>query len=210
MKIISILNLLFCFQFDAVNAQNSNDRQVEMQRQIESIIKARNAMIRSLLDDSNLGGLDKHFEDLLKNFDIDNIENFGTNNLNPVVGEYDWRDFDNEVIFVLKVKQIKDKPLDIKIEKGMIRIKGDVQVVSQNETKNIKKKAKVHFERSFIIPNGVDETSPEFETKSGELLIKFKKNRDKVKIKNPFKKGLKSPGQDDRRPVDKSVDDLST
>ncbi|MDD4976395.1 MAG: hypothetical protein PHY93_18700 [Bacteriovorax sp.] len=53
------------------------------------------------------------------------------------------------------------------------KLKGDVESVDLNSTKS-KKITKVHFERTFSIPAGVDQTDPDFENKAGELLIKFK------------------------------------
>lgn len=166
------LPLLILFIHSLAFGQNSK-RQDEVQLQIEQLMKAREEMLKSLLNDSAFDNFDKKFEDLIKNFD--------RGNFNPsmgggdVVGEYDWRETNTHQVFVLKVKQIKDKPLDIKIEKGQIILKGDVESSSVDPVKKTKRISKVHFERTFSIPDGVDQTSPEFENKNGELLIKFKK-----------------------------------
>lgn len=171
-------------------AQSRSD---ETQRQIDELMKAREEMIKSLLNDSGFQNFDKRFEDLMKNFEKNSFGP-GTNMDGAIIGEYDWRETDTHQIFVLKVKQIKDRPLDIKIEKGRILLKGDVESIDENVAKKTKRVSKVHFERTFSIPVGVDQNNPEFENKAGELLIKFKKL-----------KAIK----DQRRPVGKDADDLT-
>lgn len=147
----------------------ASDQEEQMQKQIEEVMKAREEMFKSLMDDSNFQDMSSRMEKLM--------QNFGDNNFfdgqEDVVGEYDWQETKTHQILSLKVKQIKDRPLDIKIKKGKITIKGDVE--SQSETQNKKKIVRIHFEREFSIPQGLDETHPEFENKKGELLIKFKK-----------------------------------
>jgi HSP20 family molecular chaperone IbpA len=108
-------------------------------------------------------------EKLMQSFDNEDFFSGG----NDTVGEYGWHETKTQQVLSLKVKQIKDRPLDIKINKGQITIKGDVE--SQIEQGSKKRVSKMHFERVFSIPDGVDQTNPEFENKQGELLIKFKK-----------------------------------
>ncbi|MGZ3808445.1 MAG: Hsp20/alpha crystallin family protein, partial [Bacteriovorax sp.] len=168
-KIFAILFLLASFPVFSQNGRSDIDRQ------IEEIMKAREEMIKSLLNDSGFQNFDDRFDDLVKKFQQDSFGGMPGMDMGAVVGEYDWRESDTHQILVLKVKQIKDRPLDIKIEKGQIKLKGDVESVSEGPGKKGKRISKVHFERSFSIPEGVDQSSPEFENKDGELLIKFKK-----------------------------------
>lgn len=164
MKLILILILIFSFKaFSQTNQME--DEQRMMQKQIEEIMKHRQEMLRSLLNDDSFGDMEKQMQEMTKRF-FDN-DDFTSGN---VVGEYNWNENEKYRILSLKVKQIKDQPLDIKIEKGQIKIKGDVEEVSKN-----KAKTKIHFERMFSIPRDVDDKNPEFENKAGELLIKFKK-----------------------------------
>ena len=106
-------------------SQTDQERRDEINKQMEELMKARADMIRSLMDDSAFDNFDKHFEDLVKKFQQNGFPD-GLNNSDlgagDVVGEYDWRETEAYKIFVLKVKQIKDKPLDIKIEKGQIKL----------------------------------------------------------------------------------------
>jgi HSP20 family molecular chaperone IbpA len=147
----------------------ADDRQVQMQKQIEEVMKARDQILKSLIDDSDFQDMSSRMEKLMKSFDNDDF----FSGSDDVVGEYDWKETKTYQILSLKVKQIKDRPLDIKIKEGKVTIKGDVE--SQSTSKTQKKITRVHFERVFSIPPGVDETNPEFENKKGELLIKFKK-----------------------------------
>lgn len=182
----------------------SQNKKEDINRQIEEIMKAREEMIKSLLNDSAFSDFDTRFEDLVKKFQNDSFAMPGMNE-GAVVGEYDWKETEGHKILVLKIKQIKDRPLDIKIEKGQIKLKGDVESVSESESKGKKSKSisKVHFERSFSIPEGVDQTTPEFENKGGEMLIKFKK----IKASSaPLKKKNKDL-QEHLQPIGKDSDD---
>lgn len=195
-KIILFVSIIISFQLFAQN------KRADIDQQIQEIMKAREEMLKSLLNDSGFQNFDKRFEDLVKQFQQNNFNMPGLPGLEdgPVVGEYDWRESDTHQIFVLKVKQIKDRPLDIKIEKGRILLKGDVESISESVAKDKSKKSKriskVHFERSFSIPDGVDQTNPQFENVGEELLIKFKK----LKLSNKLR--------DEPRPLVKDANDL--
>jgi HSP20 family molecular chaperone IbpA len=169
-----------------------DQRQVQMQKQIEEMMKARDSILKSLMDDSNFEDMSSKMEKLMQSFGNDDF--FQSGGDGDVVGEYDWIETKTHQVLSLKVKQIKDRPLDIKIKAGKITLKGDVE--SQSMDKNQKKITRVHFEREFSIPSGVDESNPEFENKKGEFLIKFKK-----KITTAPKKDLipVAPNPNDQR-----------
>jgi HSP20 family molecular chaperone IbpA len=206
--------LSFFLLFFSLNAF-AQSNQADINRQIEEIMKAREEMLKSLLNDSGFQNFDDAFGDMVKKFEQDSFTRPGMDT-GAVIGEYDWRETDTQQIFVLKVKQIKDKPLDIKIEKGQIKLKGDVESQDETQTRSGKKSkhvTKVHFERTFSIPAGVDQTNPEFENKDGELLIKFKKlnasktpmNKTKIKGKVPQRESLPP----DREPVSPDAGDAT-
>lgn len=189
------LFLVFSF-FMTQNTWAQND----VQRQIEEIMKAREEMFRMLLNDHSFDDFDKRFEQIMKNFNQHG--GFGLHNFDdPIVGEYDWVKTATHKILKIKVKQIKDKPLDIKIEKGMISLKGDVESV-QGEGANAVRR-RVSFQRAFSLPDDVDQNNPEFENKDGNLLIKFK-------LKNTIdkRKSTQSITEPERIPVqpDEKVD----
>lgn len=199
------LILLLIFLLANISSPKIYAQDEQFQKQIEEIMKAREEMLKSLLDGN--GDMEQKMMEMMRRFsqqggmpgfDIGELEG-------PVVGEYDWITTDTHKILKIKVKQIKDKPLDIKIEKGMVKIKGDVES-TQGTGKN-KVVRKVNFERSFSLPDDVDQTNPEFENKGGEFLIKFKRLA-KAEFKNtpaptPSKKS------DERIPVSPNSDDLT-
>jgi HSP20 family molecular chaperone IbpA len=197
------LIILFTLINTSVFAQTSQDDQFA--RQIEEVMKAREEMLKMLMDDSTGANLEKRMMDMMKQFDQHGFDNVFDQSAGSIVGEYDWTESDKYKTLKLKVTQVKDQPLDIKIEKGMIKFKGNVESVS-GQGKN-KTKQKISFERSFSLPDDVDQSSPEFENKGGELLIKFKKlaptTTNKPKSQAPSKRS------DDRIPVTPSSDDLS-
>ena len=205
-KIKIIFSVMSLFLSLKLFAQANRDE--EMQLQLKEFMKMREEMIKSFFDDSNFQDFDQQFENLAKKFNKDGFGAWPNIGAGEVVGEYDWRETPTHKILVLKVKQIKNKPLDIKIEKGQIKLKGDVESADLDNSK-IKRISKVHFERIFSIPEGVDQNSPEFENKEGELLIKFKILRT-GKTQKPQKSSRPSrPSNDQLIPIEKEADDQS-
>jgi HSP20 family molecular chaperone IbpA len=194
---------LFILISSVVFAQTNQDDQFA--RQIEEVMKAREEMLKMLMDDSNGANLEKRMMDMMKQFNQHGLDNVFDQSPGTVVGEYDWVESDKYKTLKLKVTQVKDHPLDIKIEKGMIKFKGNVESVS-GQGKN-KTKQRISFERSFSLPDDVDQTNPEFENKGGELLIKFKKLIPTIMNKSKSQKPTKK--SEDRIPVAPSGDDLS-
>jgi HSP20 family molecular chaperone IbpA len=199
------LVLIMIFLFANITAPKIYAQDEQFEKQIQEIMKAREEMLNSLMDGN--GDMEQKMMEMMKRFsqqggmpgfDIGELEG-------PVVGEYDWIVTDTQKILKIKVKQIKDKPLDIKIEKGMVKIKGDVESTQGTGKKKVVRK--VNFERSFSLPDDVDQTSPEFENKDGEFLIKFKRL-----VKAEFKKTAPPPAVkkvDERIPVSPNSDDLN-
>lgn len=161
------------------------------EEQIQEILRAREKMFQSFFDDDDdFKSMHKQMQAMMNQF-----------------GQFDQSSFDEWVedehsrTLILKLKQSKDKPLDIKIEKGFIKIKGDIE--EKNEGKGVRK---VHFERMFNLPEDVDGPNPIFENKDGEVRIKFKKKvaqssnilQNKVKLNNTRKKEERMPLQIDR------------
>ncbi len=187
-------------------AQSGQD---QFHKQLEEIMKAREEMLRALMDDSMSGSFEKRMEEIMKNFYNQGDFGFGPME-GAVVGEYDWIETDTHKILKIKVKQIKDKPLDIKIQNNEIKIKGDVESTEMRGKNKIVKRT--HFERTFEMPDDIDKTNPEFEnSKDGFMQIKFKKL---VAQKNPKTKPVqpavkKEKSSDDRVPVIPDRDDLS-
>ncbi len=188
----------FILAFLSSNLYAQSAAEDQFQRQIEEIMKAREEMLKSLLDGSNMGDFDSRMQEMMKrfagpDFDLSDFES-------PVIGQYDWVVTDTQKILKLKVQQAKDHPLDIKIEQGQIKIKGDV-LATQGSGKN-KVTKKSTFERSFSLPDDIDQANPEFENKDGEMLIKFKRlSASRGKTKTPSLKN-------DRLPVLPGNDDL--
>ena len=185
--------IFYTFIFLSFN-QIAHAQSGDMQKQIEEIMKAREEMLRMLMDDRGFEDFEKRMEQMMKNF---GQGGFGLQQFDdPIVGEYEWLKTNTHKILKLKVKQVKDRPLDIKIEGGMIRLKGDVETVNGEGQQTVRRK--VSFQRAFTLPDDVDQKNPEFESVDGAMLIKFK-----------LKKGLKqvkpssepSPAVPDRMPL---------
>ncbi len=187
--------LLLTFLCANLHAQTQQD---QFNKQIEEVMKAREEMLKALMNDSMSGDFESRMEEIMKRFGQAGGFGMGFEDMDsPVVGEYDWLENEKEKILKIKVKQVKDRPLDIKIEKGMIKIKGDVETTQGTGKNTVKRSMK--FERSFSLPNDVDQTNPLFENKGEDLLIKFKKLSADKKIKK----------ESDRLPVAPEKGDLS-
>lgn len=205
-RIISLLVLSFAVfnEYTFSQSQNIPSRQDEFYKMIEDMRARHREMMKSLLnDDADFGSI---FEQMEKALNDNGFGDMMGNQFNPVVGEYDWLEDEQSRTLKIKVTQIKDKPLDIKIEKRMITLKGNVESVQEGGNK----KSVVLFERSFSIPDDVDASNPKFENKSGEFHIRFPKLKNAV-----LKKGLKPKAseknvvEDERLPLDPSSGDLS-
>ena len=217
MRLLSLktFSYFILFLFLNINAfsQTTADRDEQIRRELEIMLKARDEMLRSLLDDSAFNDFDKRFEDMIKRFNLKDFNLNGFDTDGKILGEYDWQETNTERIFLLKVKQIKDKPRDIKIEKGKIHLKGDVEVISEENNHSKRKQAThIHFERSISIPEDVDQSNPSFDNKEGVLYIKFKKvvrAKKSERILNKIKEQLPEKSNDSPRPINKDNNDLS-
>lgn len=196
------LIVLALFLSSSVFAQSGQSYDEQFENQIKEVMKARDEMLKMLMDDSTSGAFEKRMQDIAKQFEKSGFDAFGDNEA-AGVGEYDWVSTDTHKILKLKVKQVKDHPLDIKIEKGMIKIKGKVETTRGQG--NQKSREQMSFENSFSLPTDVDQNSPEFENKEGEMLIKFKK-LVASKEKTP---SLHRNKEKERQPIGATGDELS-
>lgn len=194
--------LLNDLTFAQTSPQKIPTRQDEFYQMIEEMRARHREMIKSLMyDDVDFDSLFKQME---KSFEGRSFEDMFQGRVNPIVGEYDWIKEGNFKILKLKVVQVKDKPLDIKIENQTLKIKGVVESIEP--TQNGKTKSIVQFERLFSLPEDVDSTNPSFENKAGELLIKFPLKKSALQL--PLKeKATKSSEENERLPVEPSGDE---
>ncbi len=198
-KLAKLFIIFFTLNSELGFAQNIDQipsRQDDFLKMVEEMQKRQREMIRSLFNDD--GSFGKSFDDMEKEFDQFGFgDSFGLKN-NPIVGEYDWVDDGQNKTLKLKVTQVKDRPLDIKIKDGMIHLKGIVESVEKNS------KSVVSFQRSFSIPLDVDQNNPSFESKEGEILIKFPKLN---KTSSPLKLQKHNTDQEknlnDQKPMDR-------
>lgn len=214
------LSLLLLSGASNLMAEDNNKikKQQEMKSWKNQIDKNRQA-IRELLGVDMLGDVSKRFEQLMEKFGDQDMEKFFKDdhfdqfmdNWNPFEGLSDghahWMETPKERILIFKHKVPKNSPLDIKIQKGTIEIKG--QSESTHEIAGVKSKSISSFEQSYSIPDDVDASKASFENKEGEVLIKLPK---KVAGKTDFKKlDLKNqaqPYQNDKKEEDEGLKPL--
>lgn len=168
--------------------ENSNSAKLKKEQKAKrwkSQIELDRQKIRELLGVDMLGDVSKKFEELLKRFHGDDMDSFfQDDNLGQFLDDWDpfegltqgsshWIDTPKERILILKYKAPKDSPIDIKIEKGIIQIKGSSEEVS--DVGGVKTKSITTFNQSYNIPSDVDAAKVKFENKDEEILVKFPK-----------------------------------
>lgn len=188
MKLLKSL-LLSTLVFSSLNtyAQSSQDI-------MEEFMKMRKEMFDSIMSDSfNGDDFEGRVMEMMKQMDqqmgqgkaIDSWPNI-SDSFN--LGGANWTESETHRVLTVKVKQIKDKPLDIKIQNGMVTLKGQTESVAGNS------KSISNFQKSYSIPSDVDQTNPEFENSTDQILIKFKKlNQSKTIKKKVIESTPKKP-----------------
>ncbi len=211
-----ILPFLFIFTFgmEKVFSQDQNKKitpgpslklkkEQKMNHLKDELAKNREK-IRELLGVDMLGDVSKRFEELMEKFHGNDMGSFfDDDNFNQFLDDWDpfvglsqgsshWMETPKERILILKYKAPKDSPVDIKIEKGKIQIRGSTEEVS--ESGGIKSKSVSSFNQLYTIPSDVDGARATFENKNGEILIKFpKKNPGKMAVEGESPKAQNRP-----------------
>lgn len=156
----------------------------EFRQSLLEKIKKDREVIENLLGGGLFKQFDKKLEEMLKHFDSGFYKQFDKDfekffddenfekmfkNANPHQfmdkGEMKWMETPKERILILKLEMAKDAPMDIRIEKGKIFIKGKV----------VKGTREVEVEREVSIPRDVHGDQAKFENEEGRILIKLPK-----------------------------------
>jgi HSP20 family molecular chaperone IbpA len=182
------------------------------QNEFDQIQEREMEMIRKLLGADHFKQMDERLEMLMKKFmhnnDNDDIDKFfDRSNFDKFMhdwnphqglddGESHWMETPTERILILKLKQTKDSPINIKIQNNTISVSG------KNTEKSAQGTSISSFSKSHSVPNDVDANSAEIENKNGDIQVRFKKLTSVKKISEPKKN--KSP---DLRPLKKGADD---
>lgn len=195
LSVLLLLPLLFSNAFNLMAEDNNKIKKQEEIKSWKSQIDKNRQVIRELLGVDMLGDVSKRFEQLMEKFGDEDMEKFFKDdhfdrfmdNWNPFEGLSDgsshWMETPKERILIFKHKVPKNAPLDIKIHKGRINIKGKSE--TSHEIAGVKSKSISSFEQSYSIPDDVDASKASFENKEGEVLIKLPK---KIAGKTDFKK----------------------
>ena len=201
--------IIFLFMSENMNAQTGPVPHLKKEKKLNAWkdqMELDRQKIRELLGVDMLGDVSKRFEELIKKFHGSDMNSFfQDDNFSQFLDDWDpyeglaqgsshWMETPKERILIMKYKSQKDSPIDIKIEKGKIQIKGTSEEVS--EMGGVKSKSVSTFHQTYSIPSDVDAEKAIFENKNGEILIKFPKI-------NPGK------GSDKNRPVTRQQGDIT-
>lgn len=194
MKILkSLFVSALVFSSLTIHAQSSQDM-------MEEFMRMRKEMFDSIMSDSfNADDFEGRVLEMMKQMDQQMGQGNGIDSwpdINAAVSNAagaNWSETDSTRTLTVKVQQIKDKPLDIKIQNGMITLKGQTQA-SMGNVKSVS-----NFQKSYSIPSDVDQSSPEFENTSEQILIKFKKlNPSKIVKNKTIESTTKKPVKESR------------
>jgi HSP20 family molecular chaperone IbpA len=205
MRILFILFVII-LSFSTLAAANKKE-----QNEFDQMQEREMEMIRKLMGADHFKQMDERLEMLMKKFmqnnDNDDIDKFFDRShfdkfmkdWNPHQslgeGESHWLETPTERILILKLKQSKDSPIDIKIQNNMISVSGKSVLKSASGT------SISSYSKSEGVPDDVDANSAEIENKNGDVQIRFKK---KVAQKTAAPKSKPAP---DLRPLKKHADD---
>lgn len=187
MKVMSSLFVLLFLVLSVAQAQNHDEIFERMQRDHERIRKMLWGDRIESYDEFN-----KHFEEILKKFHNGSFEDFFKDeNFNQFFermdpyshmnsGEAHWMETPKERILILKIETPKDSPLNIKIEKGLINISGEMERIREQKDAEgkvtHKSRSVTSFNQTFSVPRDVNEGSAKIENDKGEIKIRFTKS----------------------------------
>ena len=208
--------LSFAFNLKA-QQQDDSDKEIRDYREKlrEQLEKQRKEMEELLGRGDPFGSFDKYFDTMLKNFrmnmqDVDKLledydfDSFGSLKRGADGELFEWSENDKERIVLIKVKPDSEKPFDLKIERGMIRLTGQTMETKEykDQAGNVTKAQSLRrFNHEVPVPRDVDENSAKFEnSKEGFVRIRFQKKS--LSTLTP-KKDL------DSRPLRPDKDDLT-
>jgi HSP20 family molecular chaperone IbpA len=232
MKLIfTLVTFFFGFQIKAftppkVTATPEKKSREEVNKNFRDALLEKIKRDRQVIEKMLGGGLfkqfDKQLEDMLKQFDDGFYKQFETDmnkffedknfdkifkNANPYqfmdLGDTKWIETPKERILIFKLDVSKETPLDIKIEKGKVKFKGQAlkQTTWMENGKIIQGKKAIQFEREVMIPSDVRHDQAKFDKKEGNILIKFpkkyvftpKKQDPKIQKLKPLKRRQGEP-----------------
>jgi len=143
----------------------------------------RDKMMRDLMngDQFDLNQIEKRMRDMMKDFDEDDFFSRGSAFFpRESVTKMEWVEENDELVLHLKAKLKKNAPLDIKIENGLIKIKGEGQT---DDAKSPASQHRMIFERQMTLPAGIDASNPKYETTDTGIKIRFKKLKETTNLK---------------------------
>ena len=172
---------------------------------------------------------DGQFEKLLEEFDkgfYDNMQKiFEDDTFNPLFQnakkfEYGfgaigkWSENDFERIFLINQEFSKDAPLDIKVEKQLIKIKGTIEKKFKRRGPNgdIAQVQKMSVNQEISVPHDVFAEKAKFDQKNNKVRIRFpKKNAPKDKLHEKTNSSLETQEEKDNglKPLKKRSGDTT-
>jgi len=191
-------------QKEQISKSEWEKKQKEIQKSLRQQMNKQNEKLSDFMGSDSFKMYDqlmkemlKSFEDSFKGMDWDSMDkevlkDFNkifkpgsrgfTNPLNPFNNQrlgqiHKWVETKKYRVLELHLNPQKDTPLDIKIEKGLVKVKGQFIIEKSEKTKNSKSYSKqlVSLDRQFTIPEDCIEEKVEFEHKKDKILIKFPK-----------------------------------
>lgn len=185
-------NMIFKYIFlFFISLQVFSQDMIDINQQVEQMMERQRELINSMMKDQE--DFDKHVQKL-----FDRLQKQGAfSGLNQRLFQFTnaavkttWVEEGEKKKLVIDLDPKKDK-VNIDINSGAIRIKGERTIMDKFKgTKNSYSQSTHSFSQSMTIPHDVDESSAQFKSEKGKVVIVFnKKVRKKTPVKNLKTKG---------------------
>jgi HSP20 family protein len=125
------------------------------------------------------GGMNKRFSDIMDEFFSDAVQT----NKDSFVPGIDISETENQFLITAELPGMKKEDINISLDSGQLSISGERNFKNEEEGKTFHRVETKYgsFNRSFQLPDNVDEESISASYENGLLHISINKSEDKVK-----------------------------
>jgi HSP20 family molecular chaperone IbpA len=202
-----IIIILFISYLSLAVAQT--DKKRSRDQQMEELMRKQLDRMNKLMEESfnDFERFDKLMDDFRKDFFQGAKRSGGDfgglldqfNNLNfDRKREYHWEETENERILYFKIKPLKDDPIDIKVDKDIVKISGKTETINDVivNGKVEQQKMIVQFNRTFSVPSDCDGSATKIEKDKEGIRLRFPKLAHLRGSKRKMDKKIKLPKKD--------------
>jgi hypothetical protein len=168
--------LLALFLFSS-NGFCQNQKETDFHKQVRKQMQRHQELFDSFMTD-DFGSIEKKFQKIFKEMGQDDFfgeDDFGKlfkgrlGHFNrPKFAKFEWKDYPRKKVLILIIPNSKDKAIDLKVEKGFVKISAKTKGKSK-----VSKSEKI--EQQISIPGGLNQKTPIFKNVGKNFHIEFSK-----------------------------------